>query len=450
MRKGILLSACLVGCICLGLITAISSNNLPPSLVVISIDGLKPDYVSSADLYGLKIPNLRRFQKEGTFATGVTGVLPTVTYPSHTTLVTGVSPSKHGIIANQPFDPFHNNHDGWYWYSEDIRVPTLWDAATQAGMITSSVNWPVTVGAKIQFNIVQYWRVGTPDDQKLIRALSTPGLVSEAERELGPYPNGKDESLQADQGRALFNIYLLEKKRPQLHFCYFSGLDTIQHQKGPNSPEAFATLESIDELVGKVWAAAGRSGGGKTMVCVVSDHGFFPTDKEFALNAAFLQAGLIETDSRGSMSSWRAFAWSSGGSAAIMIRDKQDAEAQNKVRSILQQLASDPNTGIASVLEKAEIEALGGFPEADFVVGMKRGYKVVGSLEGPINRSSPAGGSHGFLAENTAMESTFLIFGPGVPRGKNLGKIDMRDIAPTLASRLGLELPTADGRNLLP
>lgn len=116
----------------------------------------------------------------------------------------------------------------------------------------------------------------------------------------------------------------------------------------------------------------------------------------------------------------------------------------------MQQLASDPNTGIACVLEKAEIEALGGFPEADFVVGMKRGYKVVGSLEGPIHRSSSIGGSHGFLAENTAMESTFLIFGPGVPRGKNLGKIDMRDIAPTLANRLGLELPTAEGKNLIP
>jgi predicted AlkP superfamily pyrophosphatase or phosphodiesterase len=450
MRKGILLSACLTGCICLGLNTAISSKNLLPNLVVISIDGLKPDYVSSADLYGLKIPNLKHFQTEGTFATGVKGVLPTVTYPSHTTLVTGVSPARHGIIANQPFDPFHINYDGWYWYAEDIQVPTLWDAATQAGMITSSVNWPVTVGAKIQFNIVQYWRAGTPDDQKLIRALSTPGLVSEAERELGPYPNGKDETLQGDQGRTLFNVYLLEKKQPQLHFCYFSGLDTIQHQKGPYSPEAFATLESIDELVGKVWAAAERSGEGMTIICVVSDHGFFPTDKEFALNTALLKAGLIETDSQGTINSWRAFAWSSGGSAAIMIRDKQDAESQNKVRSVLHQLASDPNSGIARVLEKAEILTLGGFPEAAFVVGMKKGYKVVGSLEGPINRSSSAGGSHGFLAENTAMESTFLIFGPGVPRGKNLGKIDMRDIAPTLASRLGLELPAAEGRNLIP
>ena len=133
-----------------------------------------------------------------------------------------------------------------------------------------------------------------------------------------------------------------------------------------------------------------------------------------------------------------------------MIRDEQDVETRNKVKSILQQLAADPNSGIAHVLEKAEILALGGFPVAASVVGMKRGYEVVGGLEGPINRSSSAGGSHGFLAENTAMESTFLIFGPGVARGKNLEKIDMRDIAPTLASRLGLGLPMAEGKNLIP
>src|SRR5271170_2493431 len=59
----------------------------PPLLVVISIDGLRPDYITAADAHGAKVPNLRRFLKEGTYAEGVQGVIPTVTYPSHTTLV---------------------------------------------------------------------------------------------------------------------------------------------------------------------------------------------------------------------------------------------------------------------------------------------------------------------------------------------------------------------------
>jgi len=94
-------------------------------VVLISIDGLKPDYVLEADKHGLKIPNLRRLVKEGAFATTVTGNMPTVTYPSHTTMVTGVSPSKHGIYTNSPFDPFGKNQGGWNWYAEDIKVPML-------------------------------------------------------------------------------------------------------------------------------------------------------------------------------------------------------------------------------------------------------------------------------------------------------------------------------------
>ena len=76
---------------------------------MISIDGLRPDYVTAADAHGAKIPNLRRFLKEGAFAQGVVGVIPTVTYPSHTTLITGVSPATHGIFANTTFDPLREN-----------------------------------------------------------------------------------------------------------------------------------------------------------------------------------------------------------------------------------------------------------------------------------------------------------------------------------------------------
>jgi predicted AlkP superfamily pyrophosphatase or phosphodiesterase len=107
-------------------------------LLVISIDGLHPDYVIEADRHGLEIPTLRSMAREGAYARGVVGVVPTVTFPSHTTLVTGVSPAKHGIVANTPFDPLGTNRDGWYWYAEDIRVPTLWGAAAARGLSRSS------------------------------------------------------------------------------------------------------------------------------------------------------------------------------------------------------------------------------------------------------------------------------------------------------------------------
>jgi len=126
--------------------------------ILISIDGLKPEYVLQAGAQSLKIPHLRRFLSEGTYSSGVHGVVPTVTYPSHTTLLTGTSPAAHGILANNTFDPLGKNFGGWYWYAEDIKVPTLWDAATDAGLITANVHWPVSVSARITWNLPQYWR----------------------------------------------------------------------------------------------------------------------------------------------------------------------------------------------------------------------------------------------------------------------------------------------------
>src|SRR5258708_12725534 len=172
-----------------------------PAVILISIDGLKPEYVLDADAHGLKIPALRRFLREGAYSTGVHGVVPTVTYPSHTTLITGVSPARHGIYANTTFDPLRKNFGGWYWYAEDIKVPTLWDIAADAGLSTANVHWPVSVAARITYNLPQYWRAGTSDDRKLLRTLSTPGLLDALEKDLGPYPDAIAQSITAAENR---------------------------------------------------------------------------------------------------------------------------------------------------------------------------------------------------------------------------------------------------------
>src|SRR5262245_19396585 len=418
-------------------------------VVMISIDGLKPDYVLDADKHGLKIPHLRRFLKEGAFATGVRGVVPTVTYPSHTTLVTGVSPSRHGILANTPFDPYGKNWGGWYWYAEDIRVPTLWDAAAAAGLTSASVDWPVTVGADITYNIPQYWRSETADDHKILRALSRPaGLLAEAEAQVGSYPEGNSYTVAADQQRAKFNVYLLEKKKPQLLLCYFSGLDSEEHESGPYSSGTFAVLEQIDTLVGQVRAAAERVSNGQAVICVVSDHGFFRVQKELRLNSVFREEGLLELNEKGKVISWKAFAWSSSGSAAVLLSNPNDTALVSKTRSILRKLAEDPSHGIQSVLERESIARLGGFPDAAFLVGMREGFKISAEASGPRLRSLNPSGSHGFLPDQAEMNSVFLISGPGIPSGLSLGLIDMRDIAPTVARALSITLPQVEGHAL--
>jgi predicted AlkP superfamily pyrophosphatase or phosphodiesterase len=431
------------------MLLAVAASPAPPvSLLLVSIDGLRPDYVLEADRHGVSVPHLRRLVTEGAFASGVAGVLPTVTFPSHTTIVTGVSPNLHGIVANTPFDPLARNLDGWYWYAEDIKVETLWDAAAKAGMITSSVEWPATAGARITWNLPQYWRGKNPEDRKLYRLLATPGLLPEAEAAIGPYPPSYEWTVAFDRRRAAFNVYLLERKRPRLHLCYFSGLDEEAHESGPGSARTLAVLEEIDRLFGEVRAAAERNG--PVVVAVVSDHGFRTTDREVHLNEWLREEGLLALDGRGRVTGWRAAAWSAGGSAAIMLRDPSDEEARRVTRLLLDRLAADASSGVKRILEGAEIRALGGFPDAAFLVGLAPNARMGAGLEAPAWRVGPVRGTHGMLPDDTEMDSAFFLAGAGVPRGRNLGRIDMRDIAPTLARRLGLRLPAAEGRDLLP
>lgn len=106
-------------------------------VLLISIDGLMADYYLNADELRLKIPNLRRFLREGTYAKGAISVLPSLTFPAHTSMITGHNPSGHGILNNYVFDPDASLGGGWYWYYRDLKVKTLFDAAKAANLRTS-------------------------------------------------------------------------------------------------------------------------------------------------------------------------------------------------------------------------------------------------------------------------------------------------------------------------
>ena len=414
-------------------------------VVLVSVDGLRPDYVLQADRHGLKIPYLRRMLAEGAYATGVHGVLPTVTYPSHATLVTGVSPARHGICANNTFDPEGRNYEGWYWYAADLKVPTLWDEAGKAGLTTANMQWPVTAGGAIDFNVPQYWRAGTPDDHKLLRLLSTPGLLDLLERDTEPLTDGADESIDGDRLRAGAAVRLLQLKRPGFMTVYLAALDHIEHEHGPFSPEANATLEQIDALIGMLRSAAGA----QTVVSVVSDHGFLKVDKDVDLLTAFRQRGLLDVDEAGHVKSWQATAWFAGATAFIRINPQAPSGIKERVAGLLDELLKDADSGVARVLSGDEVKRLGGCPEAVSLVELKPGFMFGSETVGPLVRDSTLRGMHGYLADRSDMNSTFLIAGPGVPAGRTLGEIDMRDIAPTLAGILGIRLREAEGHDVL-
>ena len=426
------------------------------SVLMISVDGLKPEYVLEADAHGLKVPYLRSLMREGAYAEGVIGVWPTVTYPSHTTLLTGVWPSEHGIWNNQEFDPRHISGDSWYWYAAQIQATTLWQAAHADGLSTASVGWPVSVDAPgVDTLIPEYWRINRPtedlhaSDAKLIAALSRPvGLLASLESRLGPYIRGNDPSPAGDTVKTHFALEILKTKRPQFMTIHLSALDEEQHTHGPFSSEANAELEILDSYMSELFAAA-RANDPASIAVVVSDHGFVPLSHRVNLWTPFIQAGLVTigTDARThgwSVTSWKAQPWIAGGMAAIMLQQPGDASTLHTVRGLLQGFARDERNGVAAVLEGDEARRRGGFPGAAFVVVMKSGYYTAADpTADAVAEVHGTPGGHGFSPEYPEMRAAFFMAGSGIAQHRNLGVIDMRQIAPTVANVLNVTLPGA-------
>lgn len=407
-------------------------------VLMIAIDGLRPQEWQRRD-NGLDLPNLRGLAAGGTSA-AVTGVLPTVTYPSHTTLITGTTPRQHGIANNLTFDPLRGNADGWYWYASDIKAQTLWQAAAHAGRTVVNVHWPVSVGvAGLTANLPQIWRTGMADDDKLMAALSTPGQPL---AEAGPYPTGKDESIAGDEGRTKHAIALLRRVKPDFATVYLTGFDHEQHEAGPDSPAARAVLVRIDAAVGQLVAAA-RAINPQTTVVVVSDHGFAPTARTTNLFVPFIKAGLIRLNGN-AIASWDAIPWTAGGSAAIRLARPNDAALRAKVAAVLAEVAADPAAGIDRVLDSAAIAAASGSADAAFWVNCQPGWLMGGKLDGVQGEPTTTKGMHGYFPDVPAMRASLIANGPGIAAGRDLGVIDMRAIAPAVAARLGVSLKDAE------
>jgi predicted AlkP superfamily pyrophosphatase or phosphodiesterase len=430
-------------------------------VLMISVDGMKPGYVLQADVHGLKIPYLRSLVGSGSYAEGVTGVWPTVTYPSHTTLVTGVAPSVHGIYNNVQFDPLHDRQEPWYWYARQIRSPTLWQAAHAAHYITASIGWPVTVGADIDYLIPEFWRIaGTtddpePSDRYLIAELSRPiGLLGQLQATAGPYMMANEDSLAGDAIKTRYSLQILRRHHPEFMAVHLSSLDEAQHSHGPFSIAANTDLEALDQMIAQL-AEAALAANPQAIIVIVSDHGFVAVTQRVNLAIPFIQAGLIELAGdagapSSKIKSWKAQPWLAGGMAAIMLHDPHDRDIAGQVEQLLRKLAADPGNGIATIWSGVDMQAAGGFPDATFVVEFLPGFYSGGNLSGPLVTAMPPGhGGHGYSPQVADMQAAFFIAGAGIARGRDLGVIDMRQIAPTLAVQLGIALPATTGPALI-
>jgi predicted AlkP superfamily pyrophosphatase or phosphodiesterase len=356
-------------------------------------------------------------------------------------------PSRHGVVTNAAFDPLAKNQEAWRWYAEDVPAPRVWDAAYAAGYRTALVDWPVTVGAKATYHVPEFWRAKQPEDVKLIRALSTPGLLESVSAAYPDFAAGFRPQEVTDAAGTDIAEYLVLHARPHLLFLHIWQVDAAQHHSGLWSDEARAAIENADRQLGRLLTAVERAGiASDTVLVVASDHGFANVSR--CVNPRFLlqQAGLYRLDAAGKPAAWQADVLSATGAAYVYLNEPHDASLEAQVREVFEKARASGTSGIGRVFTASEIAALGGDPHAFLALEPDLGT-YFGS-RGDTYETPPAYKAvHGYDPNRPEMKASLILFGAGVPHGKLTGA-RLIDVAPTVASMLGLTLPHPDGHPL--
>lgn len=426
-----------------------------PSVLLISIDALKPEFVFDQERLSIALPNIKKYFTEGgSFAKdGMKSVFPTFTYPCHQSMITGVSPAVHGIFNNGIFDPAGEHLGAWHWFAGK-KAKTLWEAAKEHGYTSASVAFPTSVGAKGDFIAPEFWWDGSELDSLLIDAVSKPqGMIHEMEEEIGRYAGGLDLTEDGDRQRFRAAMWVLDHKiaetLPETPFfmsAYFASFDETAHQQGVYSKEAAVSLEKIDAMVGELIEHVKEMTDEHVVVCVCSDHGSLDNQFNISPNILLKEAGLIETADSGEVKNWRAWSQRAGGISEIRLKDSEDREAKKALDEVIKELKENENSGILEILDREGAIKRGGFPLSEYVLIAKKGYEIRDNVSGAYCTAKlHQKAQHGYSEEFEEMRASFLLTGEGIKAGTNLGAVNLIDVAPTLADIMGFELPGAEG-----
>lgn len=441
----------------LSVTSAFAAEPVPASercLILISVDGLAGFYLDDPKAH---LPTIRKMAAEGARAEGLVNSFPTVTWPNHTTLVTGVPPGKHGVIGNNYLDRESRDKialipDPLFDKDQIVKVPTVYDVAHQAGLTTAGIIWPATRNARtLDFTVPDMFgndsweQFGTKPWLAELRELGIPV------DSYGGWVKESTGGVQRDWLYARMTEHLLMNHSPNLILIHLVEVDHVQHRVGPREPDSYWSVSYADSIIQQIQDAAERSEfKGKTTFVICSDHGFFPIENDIRANVLLKQAGLIEiADGK---TTKKAFAVAQGGGCMVYLLDVDDKQAwRTKLKSEFAKVE-----GIQAAFTPEEFAKIGHkTPEQDsrqpdLWLAAESGYSFSESVDGEeiVTPRTSKAGTHGYLPDQLDMLGTLVMWGYGIKPGIKLGKTSSLDVAPTMAELLGVELPGAEGKVL--
>jgi predicted AlkP superfamily pyrophosphatase or phosphodiesterase len=373
---------------------AVSSE--PAPVLLISIDSFRPDYLDR----GIT-PNLARIARSGVRARWMNPSYPSLTFPNHYTLVTGLRPDHHGIVHNTMRDAvlgvFRNSdetavRDPRWWGGEPV-----WVTAEKAGLRTATLFWPGSE-APIKGTWPTDW-VKYDDAMPMHRRVDI--VLEWLARPAG--------------------------QRPRLTTLYFGALDHTAHDFGPDSPETNATLAEIDAAIGRLLHGLSAQGL-RVNIVVVSDHGMAPVPYAHSRNVET----LVDPDD--------ATYVSVGEVVGFVPRAGRQAAAEAQLLG---------RHDHYECWRKGELPPrwhYGTHPRVPPIVcQMDAGFTAVTPQKLAARRPGTTRGSHGYDPADPSMRALFIAQGPAFRQGVEIAPFDNVDVYPLLAKLIGIEPEANDG-----
>ena len=417
-----------------------ASDARKPVVIVVSIDGFPARALKDPKL---PMPTLRALAVAGAAATAMVTINPTVTWPNHTAMITGVDASRHFVIANGlivvPADGTAPQVLPWTDKDKLVHARTLYEAAAEQGMTTGAVDWVAIYGAK-----GVNWQFGEKPDlhdhDEIPKELVARGILTQDQLDHfgGGNPAWHDE-VWTDAA-----VDIIERHTPNLLLLHLLATDSIQHQYGPLTAAAFSAYAYADDCLKRVVDAVRTVGiFDRTTFFIVSDHGFANYTHTISPNVALVEQGLLHKQG----TSYAGSVWvkAEGGAASLYIRDaSKRAELLPKLKAYF---AGVP--GVEHVYTNEEARTIGLPAEADSDQGPQlyltaaADYAFLDDLTGPLENTGPVRGQHVYVNSMTDMQALFVASGAAIKPGVALGVIPNLRVAPTIAKILGVQLPDA-------
>ncbi|GAB3021585.1 ectonucleotide pyrophosphatase/phosphodiesterase [Niabella terrae] len=396
-------------------------------VIMITLDGMRPEFYMSKDWHA---PELKKLVDEGAHARAVTSVFPAMTFPSHTTMVTGVTPQTHGIYYNTVFTPAQTANR-IYWNFKENKSLTLWEAARLKGLSTASLVWPVSADAPVDFNIPDIGGMGT----EVLEKYSKPdGVTDILRREV--LDGAEKINIGDDRSVAKIAAWVIRNNKPNLMSIHMFQLDHAEHDHGREAPEVEAALSRVDSCVGIIRAAIREAGiADNTLLIVLGDHGFFDYDRRLMPNVLLAKAGLLDPKN---LQNWKARFNTVGGGAFLYVKN-QDPKIAAQVRKLFSQLPLDQQRYFR-IISKKEMQQVGADPNAVLALSAQDGVAFGGSADGKFLRIGKTKGTHGHYPLGPKIQTGLMAVGPGILPGTDLGQMHLLDIAPIVSQFLQLDM----------